>query len=307
MSEQIVTVPTTGVELCYETFGDAGAPPMVLIMGLGTQMIAWPDELCSDLAARGYLVIRFDNRDVGRSTHFTRLRAPDPLRTILGRARPPYSLDEMASDVVGLMDALSLESAHVVGASMGGFIAQLIATSYPTRVRSLALIMTSTGSRLVGHPKARLATRLANRRPARLGRDEAIALVLDVARAIGSSGYPFDEAHLSGLAGRAYDRSYDPGGFSRQLSAILAQKDRTRALRRVAVPTVVVHGLADPLVGVSGGRALARAIPGARFVGLAGMGHDLPRALWGRIADEIARSAAEGEHRLQAVRTGPAE
>lgn len=283
-----------GIEIAYETFGERSARPLVLIMGLGAQMIAWPEELCASLAARGLFVIRFDNRDAGLSTHFKELAAVSPIATVLGRARPPYRLEDMADDTAGLLGAMGLDSAHVAGASMGGFIAQTFALGYPERVRSLGLIMTSTGSRLVGRPRAHVAARLARRRPV-LDREAAIDTLVDTSRLIGSSAYPFDEARRRDLAGRGYDRAYDPGGYLRQFAAITAQRDRTQDLARVAVPTVVMHGLADPLVSVSGGRSLARAIPGARFVGFPGMGHDLPEPLWPRFADEIERIAAAGE------------
>ncbi len=301
MAEQLTLVPSTGIEICYETFGSSEAAPLLLVMGLGTQMIAWPDDFCRDLASRGYFVIRFDNRDVGRSSHLD-VRTPDPVRLMLRRERPPYRLGDMAADAIGLLDALGIGSAHVVGASMGGFIAQVIAIRRPERVRSLALIMTSTGSFRVGRPKVRLIPLLArDRRTA--GREEAIEVVLSVSRLIGSSGYPFDEARLRELAGRSFDRSYDPQGLYRQMGAVLRQSDRTVRLKSVRVPTVVIHGLADPLVNPSGGRALARAIPGARFVGLPGMGHDLPRPLWSRIADEVAATAAAGDERRIEDRT----
>ncbi|MGO9197877.1 MAG: alpha/beta fold hydrolase [Acidimicrobiales bacterium] len=304
MSEHLIRAATTGTELCYETLGAPEGPPILLIMGLGTQMIAWPDDFCRDLAARGNFVIRFDNRDVGHSTHFNHLGAPDPIRSLLRRAQPVYRLDDMASDAVGLLDALGIGSAHVVGASMGGFIAQILAVGNPGRLRSLGLIMTSTGARRVGRPRARVIAKIGRRRRMDADRESAISLVLDVARVIGSPGYPFDEAHLRDLAGRGYDRAYDPSGYLRQMAAIMSQGDRTAALRSIAVPTVVIHGLADPLVNPSGGRAIARAIPGSRFVGLAGMGHDLPKALWPRIADEIALTVAEGESRREGAGTG---
>jgi pimeloyl-ACP methyl ester carboxylesterase len=203
----------------------------------------------------------------------------------------------MANDALGLLDALGIPSAHVVGASMGGFIAQTLAVLHPTSVRSLTLIMTSTGSRRVGRPRVRLVAGLARRRKV-LDRAGAITAVVEVFHAIGSPGFPVDEARMADLAGRAYDRSYDPGGYLRQLAAILAQPDRTHRLGSVKVPTVVIHGLADPLVGVTGGRAIAKAIPGARFVGLEGMGHDLPAPLLGRMADEISTVIEAGEAKV---------
>jgi pimeloyl-ACP methyl ester carboxylesterase len=200
----------------------------------------------------------------------------------------------MADDTASLLEVMGIASAHVVGASMGGFIAQTVALRHPDRVRSLSLLMTSTGSRLVGRPRLRMAGRLLRRRPA-VDRESAVEGVVGALRLIASPGYGFEEARLRDVAGRSYDRAYDPAGYFRQLAAVSAQSDRTRSLRRVAVPTVVLHGLADPLVSVSGGRAIARAMQGARFVGFPGMGHDLPRPLWPRFAAEISAVATRGE------------
>jgi pimeloyl-ACP methyl ester carboxylesterase len=296
MSPEPATVAANGVEIAYETFGAANDPPMLLVMGLGSQMLAWPDELCADLAARGYFVIRFDNRDVGLSTHLPELGSPTPATAFLNRRRPPYRVEDMAEDAAGLLDGLGLASAHVVGVSMGGFIAQELVLRTSGRVRSLALIMTSTGSRRVGRPAPRVVAHMTRRRPA-LDRATAVEAVVETFRLIGSPGFPPDEARLRDVAGRAYDRCYDPDGYLRQLAAVLAQRDRTEALGSVGVPTVVIHGLADPLVAVSGGRALARSIPAARFVSIPGMGHDLPRALWLRFADEIGEVASRGDAR----------
>jgi pimeloyl-ACP methyl ester carboxylesterase len=292
----VQTAAANGVQIAYETFGDPDHPPVLLVMGLGTQMIAWPDALCQGLAERRMFVVRFDNRDVGLSTHLHDVRAPAPVDVMLRRAAPPYTLDDMADDAVGLLDALGLPAAHVVGASMGGFIAQTVAVNYPDRVRSLTLIMTSTGSRRVGRPRAGMARRLLARRSIS-DRASAQALSLETFRAIGSPGYALDEQYLSELAGRSYDRAYDPGGYLRQLAAVLAQPDRTPALRRLRVPALVMHGLADPLIGVNGGLAAARALPQAKFVGYAGMGHDFPRELWSDMEDEIAGVVRRGEQR----------
>ncbi len=283
-----------GISLAYETLGDEADPPLLLIMGLGTQMISWPDELCELLAGRGRYLIRFDNRDAGLSTHLARLPAPSPVRSFLARDRPPYRIEDMADDTAGLLVALGIESAHVVGASMGGFIAQSLAIQHVHTVRSLSLIMTSTGARWVGLPKARTLSRLGRRRTV-VDRNSAIEAVVDTFRTIGSPGYPFEEAFVRTMAARAFDRSFDPSGYLRQLAAVTAQTDRSRELRRLAVPAVVLHGLDDPLVGVSGGLALARAIPGARFEGFPGMGHDLPRPLWPLFADAIDKVVAAGE------------
>jgi len=286
----VQTLHANGIDVAYEAFGDPADPAMLLIMGLGTQMLAWPDELCEDLAGRGHHVIRFDNRDVGLSTHLTGVRAPTIAELALRRQTPPYTIDDMADDAVGLMDALDLESAHVVGASMGGFIAQAVALGHRGRVRSLTLIMTSTGSRTVGNPKPRLFSRLTKRR-AVADRESATSMALETFRIIGSRGYAFDEEYLSQVAARSYDRAHDPGGYLRQLSAIMAQPDRTKQLQQLRVPALVMHGLDDPLVAISGGLALAQALHHSRFVGFEGMGHDLPRELWPGFAEHIARLA----------------
>ncbi len=302
----MTTTPTkiaqaNGIEIAYGTFGAPTGTPVLLIMGLGAQMIAWPDAFCEELAARGDYVIRYDNRDVGESTHLSDLPAPHPVDSLLRRGKPPYRLEDMADDAAGLLGALGVGSAHVVGASMGGFIAQELVIRHPARVRSLTLIMTSTGSRRVGHPKLRVLARMGRRR-AVTDRAAAVESSVETFRMIGSPGFPYDEAYMRDLAGRGYDRSYDFDGYRRQVAAIAAQADRSSSLAHVRAPTVVLHGLADPLVSENGGRAIARAIPGARFVGYSGMGHDLPRALWPSFADEISSVVAAGEARLGATR-----
>lgn len=288
------TVRANGIDLAYETFGDPGNPPMLLIMGLGTQMIGWPDPFCADLAARGYYVVRYDNRDVGLSTHLREARAPSLTDTVLRRADPPYTITDMADDAVGLLDALGLGTAHVVGVSMGGFIAQTVVLDHRSRVRSLTLIMTSTGSRLVGNPKPQVFAALTRRRGV-ADRSTAQQTAVEFYRIIGSKGYAFDEEYLCEVAGRSYDRAHDPGGYIRQLSAIMSQPDRTSDLRRLDVPALVMHGLDDPLVAPSGGLALAKALRGSRFVGFEGVGHDLPRDLWGDYADNIESLAARAD------------
>jgi pimeloyl-ACP methyl ester carboxylesterase len=236
-------------------------------------------------------VIRFDNRDVGLSTHLDDLPAPLPVKVLLRRERPPYRMDDMATDALGLMDALGITAADLVGVSMGGFIAQTMAIRAPERVRTLTLMMTSTGGRTVGYPAPRVARELLRKRTTR-DRDTAITAAIDVFRLIGSPGYALDEEYLQRQAGASYDRAYDPRGYLRQLAACLAQPDRTAELKRLDVPTLVMHGLHDPLVSATGGLALARAIKGARFVGFSGMGHDLPRQLWKPLAEEIVRHTA---------------
>lgn len=297
---EVRTVAANGIEIAYETFGDHTAPPIVLVMGLGTQMLAWPDEMCHGLADAGYHVVRFDNRDVGLSTHLHGVRAPTIADMLARRAKPPYTLADMAEDTVALCDALGLQQVHLVGASMGGFIAQTVAVRYPRRLRSLTLIMTSTGSKLVGNPKPALFSRLTRRRVSN-DRAQAQAAALETFRIIGSRGFAFDEDYLADLAGRSYDRAYDPSGYLRQLAAIMAQPNRTEQLRRIPVPALVIHGLHDPLVAPSGGLAAARQLADAKFVGYSGMGHDLPRELWPDFVHEISTLAGRADARTGGV------
>ena len=291
---ELKKVPSNGIEIAYETFGERGSPPLLLVMGLGTQMLAWPDELCQDLAARGHYVVRFDNRDVGASTHLRGVRAPHIAKILARLAAPPYTLDDMADDALGLIDALELGPMHLVGASLGGFIAQTVAIRRPAAVRSLTLIMTSTGSRRVGQAHPRLFSRLINRRVVS-SREEAMEAVVETFRVIGSQGYALDEERLRDVGARSYDRAHDPGGYRRQLAAVVAQPDRSEQLRGLDVPALVMHGLHDRLVAPTGGMAVARKLRGARFIGFSGMGHDLPRDLWPEFADHISDLVARAE------------
>jgi pimeloyl-ACP methyl ester carboxylesterase len=291
MDERFAQV-SDDITLCYETFGDPADPTVLLIMGLGTQMVAWHEDLCRDLAARGYHVVRFDNRDIGRSTHLQHLPTPT-IGQLLRRSRDAgYRLADMARDAVGLLDHLGVPGAHVVGASMGGMIAQTIASAHPERALTLTSIMSSTGHRWSGQPALRLYPMFL-RRPSR-DREAYVNHTVQLFGLIGSPGFARDEADLREMAGLAYDRGHDPAGAARQLAAILASGDRTEDLRAITAPTLVVHGDADRLVAPSGGRATARAIPGARLIVVPGMGHDLPRAAWPQILggiDELARGA----------------
>ena len=283
-----------GVEIAYETFGRASHPPVLLIMGLGTQMLGWPDGFCQELAARGHFVVRFDNRDVGLSTHLHDAPRPDPVAAWSGDfSSASYTLSDMAGDTAALLDALGFDSAHVVGASMGGMIAQSLAIENPERVRSLTSMMSSTGDAKVGQATQAAMTVLMA--PPARSRQEAIDRVVASYRVIGSPGYPLDEEALRERAGLSFDRAHDPFGVGRQLVAILASGDRTERLRDVRVPTLVIHGEQDPLVQVSGGRATASAIPGAELVVIDGMGHDLPRQLWRGIADRVAALVEQAE------------
>jgi pimeloyl-ACP methyl ester carboxylesterase len=283
--------PANGIELCYQEMGDADGEPLLLVMGLATQMIAWDERFCSLLAERGFRVVRFDNRDIGRSTRIDSAGVPRRVDMMLGRrASAPYLLRDMAADTVGLMDHLEIDAAHVVGASMGGMIAQAVAIEHPERVRSLVSIMSNTGSRWTGMPSRKAMAVLLGRPPQ--GRDAAVERTVRTFGVIGSPGYPFDEERIRQIAGRSYDRGHSAAAVLRQLHAITASGDRTRALHEVHVPTTVIHGNRDPLVRPAGGRATARAIPNARLKMIDGMAHDLPRQLWPVFAEEIAVNAA---------------
>jgi pimeloyl-ACP methyl ester carboxylesterase len=275
------------LDIAYERLGDPHAPPVLLIMGLGAQLIAWPDGFCTELCAHGLQLIRFDNRDVGQSTHLTGAAEPNLAAALAGdHASASYTLSDMAADSVGLLDALGIPHAHVVGASLGGFIAQTIAIEHPGRVRSLTSIMSSTGAPSVGQPHADTMRIFAG--PPAITRDDVVRRAVDAFRIIGSPGFPPDLESVAERTGRAYDRAYDPLGIARQAVAVLASADRTERLRSIAVPALVIHGADDRMVDVSGGRATAAAIPGAELVVIDGMGHDLPRALWSQLAPKIA-------------------
>jgi pimeloyl-ACP methyl ester carboxylesterase len=287
-------VGSARIDIAYERFGDSGSPPVLLAMGLGTQMLGWPDGFCEALVGRGAHVIRFDNRDIGLSSHLTDAPAPDVRAALLGDASSAsYTLSDMAEDVVGLIDALELESAHLVGASMGGMIAQTVAVEHPRRVRSLTSIMSTTGDPSVGTATQRAIAALLS--PPAASRAEAIERTVSIVRVIDSPGFDLDETELRWRTGIAYDRDHDPIGIARQLVAIAASADRTSALRSVSVPTLVLHGADDPLVNVSGGRATAGAIPGAELVVFDGMGHNLPRELWADIARRIGELVQRAE------------
>lgn len=285
MAEQLAS-GINGVDLCYETFGAPDHEPVLLIMGLGAQMIWWADEFCALLASRGFHVIRYDNRDCGRSTTMAG-RVSLPAAYL--RRQAPYTLRELAGDAAGLLEHLGIGPAHVVGCSMGGMIAQLLAIEHPERVRSLSSIMSTTGNRLVGRPSPRGAAALLSAPPTE--RDAYVAHLVRLFRRIGSPGYAFEEDRMRDRAARTFDRGLNRAGTARQLAACLAATDRTRYLRRVRVPTAVIHGAADPLIHLSGGVATSRAVPGAELHVIPGMGHDLPAALWPRYADIIEQRA----------------
>ena len=285
-----LTASVGELELCYETFGDAADPALLLIMGLSSQMLLWDDAFCEQLAARGYRVIRFDNRDIGRSSQLRGARTPKRWQLLTGSAKgAAYTLSDMAGDAAGLLDALGIESAHIVGASMGGMIAQLVAIEHPDKVRSLVSIMSTTGARRVGRPEPRIARRLL-RRAAR-DHDAYIEDHIATYRLIGSQAFDFEEDYKRARAERLFERGVYPAGSARQLAAIVSTPDRTQQLAGLDVPATVIHGDADPLVNISGGRATAAAIPGAELVVVEKMGHDLPRAVWPQIIEAIVATA----------------
>ncbi len=283
--------PSNGIEIAYQEVGDPDGEPLVLVMGLATQMIAWDDELCLMLAERGFRVVRFDNRDIGRSTRLDGAHVPSRTDLLLRRRETAaYLLSDMAADTVGLMDHLGIESAHVAGISMGGMIGQTIAIEHPDRIRSLVSMHSTTGSRRVGQPTLKVfALMLAD---APRDRDAFIKRIQRTYNLIGSPAYPTDEQRLLKVAEGSWERGHNPRGVLRQLHAIVASGDRTAALRKLDLPVTVIHGTSDTLIRPSGGRATARAIPGARLHLIEGMGHDLPRELWPLFADEFAGTAA---------------
>jgi pimeloyl-ACP methyl ester carboxylesterase len=286
------------VELVYETIGDPADAPMLLVMGLGMQLIHWDRAFCELLAERGFHVIRFDNRDTGLST---KIRGPVPnVRRLMAGlpTRVPYLLDDMAADSFGLLDHLDIERAHVVGVSMGGMIGQTMAIRHPERVLSLGSMLSTTGDRRVGTPKLRVWSLMMRRAPQE--RDAYIRYFTRVFRMIGSPAYRVDEARTRELGAATYDRCHYPAGTARQLGAIMASGSRTAALQRLDVPTVVIHGEADPLVPLRGGLATARAIPNAQLLTIPGMGHDMPQALWPTLVDAIVKNTERAAARQPA-------
>jgi pimeloyl-ACP methyl ester carboxylesterase len=290
VSEELMAPLSKEVELCYQTFGSPDGEPLLLVMGLGGPMNWWDPDLCTALARRGFYVIRYDNRDTGRSSRsHGRVTRSMLVRAFAGRrVRAPYSLEDMAADACGLLDHLGLDSAHVVGVSLGGMIAQTMAITAPQRVRSLTSIMSTTGKRSVGwqHPSL-LPSLLMSRGP---GREAYVATSAAVWKMIGSPGYPQDHDRVVERAEETFDRGVSRSGVMRQMMAVLTQTNRAGRLRGITVPTLVIHGVADKMVHASGGRATAAAIPGAELLLIDGMGHDLPPALFSTFVDAIDRT-----------------
>lgn len=278
----------SGIDIAFERMGSPDGPAVLLIMGVAAQMIHWPDSFCSALVDRGLQVIRFDNRDAGLSTHLKDAPPPNLPAVMAGDlSSVSYTLSDMAADAAGLLDTLGIGRAHVVGASMGGQIAQTMAIEYPEHVRSLTSMMSSTGNMRIGQPSPEVLREVFSG-PRPVTREEVIQQMVRAARMVGSPGFPGEESEIAERAGRAYDRCYDPVGTARQAIATVASGDRTEKLRRLNVPTLVIHGLADRMCDVSGGRATAEAIPGAELVLIEGMGHDLAPGLQLQLAERIA-------------------
>jgi len=287
-----VSVPTAhvnGIDIEYVIDGDPSDPVLLLIMGLGDQLISWPEAFVAQLCARGYSVVRFDNRDSGLSTKFE--GTPDFVALFCGDgSSAPYRVEDMAGDAAGLLDELGCERAHVVGISMGGMITQALAIHHPSRCLTACSLMSTTGNPMVGAPTGEAVSALL--RPVAHSREEAVAASLASSRVISSPGFPFDVELMTRRAEKAYDRCYCPEGTARQLAAILSSGDRTEGLGGVTIPFLVIHGEEDPLVNVSGGKATAAAVPGSELIVIPGMGHDLPEAVWDLIIDAIVANTA---------------
>ncbi len=285
----MATAPANGISIEYDTFGDASNPSILLVMGFASQMTMWAPEFCEQLAARGFQVIRFDNRDIGLSTKLDDAPPPDLGKAFAGDfSSASYTLWDMADDAMGLLDHLGIAKAHIVGASMGGMIAQAIAIKHPVRVLSLTSIMSTTGDPNVGQPTPEAMAALMS--PPATNRQEAIERGQATWKIIGSPAYPTPPEVVAERIGSDFDRAYHPPGVARQLLAILATGDRTEALRKLDVPTLVIHGENDPLVTVSGGKATAEAIPGAKLLTFPGAAHDFPPELYGAWIDAIVEN-----------------
>ncbi|HET8604634.1 MAG TPA: alpha/beta hydrolase [Marmoricola sp.] len=295
VSEELFAPVGKGVELCYQTFGHHDNEPLLLVMGLGGPMNWWDPTLCEMLARQGFFVVRYDNRDTGRSTKVGgRVTRKMVVRAFLGRrVRPPYSMGDLATDALGLMDHLGWDSAHVAGVSMGGMIVQTMAITAPRRVRSLTSIMSTTGRRTVGWQHPSLLPALLGRRG--IGRDAYVESSSRTWQMIASPGFPIDHDKVRERAGETWDRGFSAQGVLRQMMAVLTQPNRTRDLRSVTVPATVVHGLADKMVHVSGGRATSAAISGSELLLVEGMGHDLPEEMYQTFTDVIVRTASRAD------------
>jgi proline iminopeptidase len=297
----MTAVAANGITIEYESLGDPSAPSILLIMGLGMQLVAWPDAFCQGLVERGFHVIRFDNRDCGLSSKIRLHRQPNLLAALAAAwlrlpVRAPYTLEVMAADAVGLLDALGVQRAHVVGVSMGGMIAQVLAATFPARVLSLTSIMSSSGSRKVSRPRPDAKRALLSKPRDARDPESVVDHLVGVFGVIGSPGYPAKPEELREQLARNVRRSYYPAGVARQLVAIIASGDRRGLLRKVTAPALVIHGAEDPLVPVEAGRDTARHIAGAKLMVIEGMGHDLPPALLPMLVEAIAAHCRDRDY-----------
>lgn len=287
-------INTNNITLEYDTFGDQSSPPVLLIIGLGTQMIAWDESICHKIAQSGYYVIRFDNRDAGLSTMIDSAGKPDMPSFIANimqgkKTHPPYTLDDMADDAIGLLDGLGINKAHICGMSMGGMIAQTVAIRHPERVLTLTSIYSSTGNPQLPQAKPEVAALAFSPPPEK--REDFIEFKTTLYKKISGPGFPFDESWHRDLATREYDRSFYPDGVARQLIAIIAHGNRKEALKKIKIPTLIIHGSDDPLIPVEGGKDTAEAMPEAKFIIIEGMGHDVPRyrGSWAQVIDHLLK------------------
>jgi pimeloyl-ACP methyl ester carboxylesterase len=288
-----------GITLCYDEFGDPADPPLLLIMGLATQMIAWHDDFCGELAGRGFHVVRFDNRDIGRSTHMS-FRPASPGQMLRRRVpREQYTLSDMAKDTAGLLKGLDMAPAHIVGVSMGGMIGQTLAVEHPDLVRSLTSIMSNTGNRWRGQPAPSVMRHLL--RPPPTDRQGMVEHATKIFGMVGSTGFEGNSEHIRDYVSRSFDRGHEVAGGARQLGAVIASGDRTKQLASIRAPTLVIHGTVDKLVRPSGGKATAKAIPGAKLKLIEGMGHDLPPGAWPQLIDAIDAHARAADGARAAV------
>jgi len=289
----VARIKANGIEIEYETFGRKGDPALLLIMGLGAQLTLWPESLCEGLAAHGFHVVRYDNRDVGLSTDFDKWGVPNIMEAFMKLMKgetvaTPYLLDDLANDAIGLLDALDIDRAHMVGASMGGMIAQIVAAKFPQRTRSLVSIMSTSGRRglPMGKPEA---VAMLSAQPEGPGREQLVAHGIKLRTVIGSPGFPADPAELRALVERNVDRRYYPAGAARQYLAVMASGDRVDLLKTVKVPTLVLHGADDPLLPVDGGRDVASLVPGAKIEIFPGWGHDVPKEMVPKLVESISK------------------
>lgn len=307
LNELIATdVGPSHLDIAYERHGNPAHPAVLLVMGIAAQLVHWPLGFIQALVTRNLHVVRFDNRDSGRSTHLRNAPSADLPAALRGDlSSASYTLSDMAADAVGLLDVLKIDAAHVVGASLGAGIAQTLAIEHSKRVRSLTSMMWTTGDMAVGQAHPETLKSVFGGPPART-REEAVARAVRIFEIVGSPAFPTDPADVAKVAGLAYDRAHDEAAAARQGVATIASGDRTRLLRTLDVPTLVLHGLADTMCDPSGGRATAAAIPGAELVLIEGMGHNIPRGLWERIADHIAAVVRHGETRARPAGGGAA-